>query len=481
MTVQFKLLLFTLLSCAACSSVPEAGDLASPDFDQLLKVKAERCDSQLAIAPVAIRVSNANGQEDFVKSKAMDLRAMQQSLRQWITKSQQFREVTALPLTRNAQYDDSAWSSRADLILEVTLSRLDVRFLDHNGLWIPNMVIWAYAMFPSWWIATDSYELELEADVKVRLVDSEKAIFKSKVSAKGQGRFDEFDRGWRWFGIAAILGPGFNAKGNWLRISQQLFPSVSSQLAKSVSVSLNKDLRRVITAPTFPEQSKRHFALVIGLSEYEDQEAMPIRPSATVGAKAVARQLKRLGSHRTAFQLFDAEATLDRFKRLINTDLKRIRENDELMIYFSGRTVSSSLLFHETDRRRKGRLRFKDLAKLLKPIPGRIHLFLEVSLSDLEGSAESLFQDFTRAGINVLCANKAGRSTRIPKDYDRGLFSHHLSAALSGKADSNADKQLSFQEIADYVVLRVESEAGFYQSLQQTPQAVVSSKRRTRG
>ena len=111
-----------------------------------------------------------------------------------------------------------------DLLLELEFRELETEFLGHTGWWIPNIVNWLQFVIPAYFVATEEYELRLEARLQVRSVDSGAVLHRYGTQVRVSGIFDDFGRGWQ------LQGPLFplNDEENWQQIADRLFPAASS-------------------------------------------------------------------------------------------------------------------------------------------------------------------------------------------------------------------------------------------------------------
>lgn len=467
-----------------CSAIPNA-DLKINDYKELRARKGKAMDSNLSIAPVKIAVKGT-GQEGYKLSPIVRSEMLQGQLQRWIEGGGLFRKVVTLKAEEGQTVDGQAWAAGTDLIVETTITELNTSFKDHNGWWVPNMVNWFMFMIPAWWVATDEYQVTLKAELRVRLIDQTQPLYQDTIEGTAKGIFNEFDRGWRWFGLGAVFGENFNARENWKRIAERLYPAATSSLAQTIAARIDRDIRPITSAASFQQTSRRTLAICVGVGNYESAKDFPVNPAASAACNAFTKGLSEGIGSRYIVTLRDAEATVDRLERAIESHLSRARTIDKVYLYFAARTKGSgaegSILLHEARADgSKGQLSLSRLGELLGKLNGQVSVFFE---SDFAGAkpapatSRTLFAPLTKQGVNVLSAGLPGASVLVPRIYQYGLFTLHLGQGTSGKADADADGQVSFSELARYVGRHVRSDAGFFKGVKQNPSAELAAAER---
>jgi len=458
MNTLSSLLLLAGALLSGCNMIPTA-EIRDRDYRNIIGRSDKPMDNTMAVAPL-LSVVKGRGQEGFEKASVVKRAGLEARLLSSLQQGRLLRKVIGLKQVDGKTLDGQAWSEGADLMLEVSVSELETKFERHNLLWIPNMLLWVNFLAPAWWIPTDVYRLELKADVRVRLIDQPTPLYQSSVTATAEGTFDEFDRGWRWFGLAAVLGEYFNSKSSWERISTKLYPAASSMLAQKVAVLLDRELRPIVEGKKFRSLSSRTMTLVAGVGSY-DKNALPANPRAAASAKHFAGALAKTLGARYVKALGGAEATKARFLSSLRSHFQHLRANDRAYLYLAADSRAGAIMFYDAGQKGSpaGLLSIKELAAELGKLRGRVTLFLEADFKDLKLTASQLLQPLTKRGISVLCAVAPGKKIPPPADLDIGLFTFHLVRALGGRADANADKNLRVEEIAAYLLSRVRADS----------------------
>ena len=459
-----------------CTAIPSA-DIADEDFQAELKQSANRNSAplRLAIAPATVSV-NGLGREGFDKASAVNTSIIEQQVLEKISQAKLVQSQRILRRSTDSNVDTLFWESQDDVLFELDITSLETSFDSHNALWIPNMLIWGYSMVPAWFIPTDRYKLELQGRFQIRLLDQEEALFSETVAVSTVGTFDEIDRGWRWFGLGAIVGSSLNNKGNWERITAKLFPSAASLLAQQISCRLSPALRKLARDPNYERESRRSLGLVVGLGEYQDSKVGTAQKAHRVGAKDYSKALKAKYGDRYVKTLIDGEATLSRFEAALKEQLSLARESDSVTVYFAGLTSKKDLLFYDANNQGQGRLSLTALSELLKKVKANSKtVLLDVGFPDLKIDESELFKPLTRQSVNVFTAQQTGRDWIVPAGYQRGLFTHYLISAILPRGDLSKYRTWSLRGLVSYVTLRVESASGFDKSTKQRPRAIFSS------
>jgi len=485
MTAQLPLgsLLCLCAIASGCSSIPKADILTAP-FTTALSKRHSTLPLRAVIAPVSIKIEDA-GRKGYSRREVATARDIQRALKRSIGKLSVFQSVAEISIAEKLSLDDLAWRQGSDLIIETELVGMQARFVGHSGWWIPNIVNWAYFLAPSWWVATDDYELVLTARIRLRLVDQTEPILATNVSANVTGRFNEFDRGWRWFGLGIILGESFNNRENWQRIARRLFPAGASSLAQVAAVELGPQLEKIVGSDLFERRARRTLGLCVGIDQYATKQEFQPDPASGAAASAFANSLERFSGQRQTKKLSNANATLSLLRRAIDQHLRRARARDDVYIFFSLRSVVTNgeayLLLYDADDATQSRLSIPRLAELLSGVAGSVTVLFETDFQGAERSSVlGLFTPLTGRGINVICAGTPGVKLPPTEVYPFGLFTRHLIRGFGGRADLNSDKRVTFKELAASVPDAVESEAGLYNNSSQRPLAYPGEKKEGR-
>lgn len=168
---------------------------------------------------------------------------------------------------------------------------------------------------------------------------------------------------------------------------------------------------------------------------------------------------------------------------------KRVQENTEVFIYYAGHGAPdtddekaylipqdgdpnyASLTGYSLDRL------YKNLGELKS---NQIMIFLDACFSGQNREQKMLLADARAVlikpksntipdKVSVLSASASNEVSSAWQEKKHGLFTYYLLKGLQGEADKDANKQLSFEELGNYVRTSVSEKAGFLDRVQ-TPQ-----------
>jgi hypothetical protein len=98
-----------------------------------------------------------------------------------------------------------------------------------NGYWAPNLATWLLLGVPAWFVAKEDYTLSFTAHLEVT-DGSGKKLLDATFPVRVTGSFDEFDRGFQFFGCVQA----HNDEWNWTLVASQLEPAARRVLAERV-------------------------------------------------------------------------------------------------------------------------------------------------------------------------------------------------------------------------------------------------------
>jgi hypothetical protein len=454
------------LAALGCTSIPSAADARLESTDALLGRGAEQSiAASIAVAPMAILVTD----DKRVSARWVARReTIDGQLIDWLRRSEVFRRVTPLDPKSPASIDEQSWNRASELVLEGRLTGLRPRLAGVHWSYYPNLVNWLFWMIPAWYVAAEVYALDLTAEFSLRFVDDPEPLFKVRLSETVEGRFNEFDRGWRLAGLSMVMPSIFNTNEQWTRVSQKLYPAACSLLSQRLMAEIDQGFRETTLGLEYQSRARRDLALLIGLSRSADGSGAEDRASARVGVEAIERTLRAVGgSVRHVEALYDGQATAAGLRREIKEQLaRRSRQYDRSVLFYAGRVELRGEALYLVPFDGAGAsdkaISLSELGGMFSKAGGEKILFLECALPTLPSGVglRKLLSPLTGRGINVMCAAGAGQGL-VDGASGQGLFATHVANALSGKADADGDGSCSVEEIVEFVRRRVASDAGF--------------------
>jgi len=467
------LALVAVVAAAGCSAIPPG----RPAPAELPGGPAEPLPLRLAVPPPTIALSAAEEAKGYRRAEVLETDELGADLAAWAAAAGVAASVHPVPGERLEAQLDAAWEARDDLLLQVHLADFESAFEGHNGWWIPNLVNWAIWMVPAWFVATEDYSLGFRAEVSVRSVDSNRVLHRGELDVEVEGSFDEFDRGWQFFGF---IFPN-NDEDNWRQIVGALLPAATSALGAAVAEELQGPLLARMRRADTEERMRKTLALVVGVSRYHDAVALPPLPYAADDARAVAAALTDAdaGAGLAARQvqlLVGGDATAAEIERAVGEIADRARPNDQTVFYFAGYGVrradgAPALILNAPDG--SVELPLERLGELLAPIPGAKLVVLDCSFDgrgrSVAREAPAPAEEAPDAGLlaealggAALLAARPGDALQAPEHLAGGLFSHHLAAGLGGAADLDENGAITPGELLDYARQRTVAEAAYY-------------------
>jgi hypothetical protein len=235
------------------------------------------------------------------------------------------------------------WEKRKDLLLSLTVKRCKVKFIGHNGWYIPTLLFHFYSYIPSPWIRDEIFGAEAEIEVRLLSVGSEKEVFRETIQSRVERSFSDFERGWDIFGIVTFPRTSFLweseiSAGQWSAVEEKLKPL----LLRRVKIDLLSCLRSRLLQETpgvIPrEKVKTRFGLLMSLSRYGD----PKIGSGGCADEDAATFQRLLIAHlgvpeKNLTWLRNEEVTRKAMEREIRATLHRARSGDTVILYFAGK------------------------------------------------------------------------------------------------------------------------------------------------
>lgn len=453
------LLLLFMAVCAGCASAPVDSDPVR--FEPTLSYRL------LVATPVVdFEREEWNGKPSRRFSVEADAATLQAALVTSLQKQGPFQEIGLLPLAGGkGKALGRAAEDGADLLLETRIRRRVASYLGSNGLYLPNLFLWVMAWVPSWWVKDETFALEIEVDVDLRSVHSGRSVYSGLHRVKSEEDLNDFQRGWQFLGIFRV--PGSLDPENWRSVDQALAPRAEAKLSRQVATGIGKELERKAGTEEFRRAFARRYALVIGLSSFDDYRMQKLL-FADRDAAAFHEHLTRPGGipeHNTRL-LLNGEATLSGIRSALAEFTGRgSKEGDEILIYFAGYGAWSEdqayLLPYDADsaRPQETGLALGDLVNGVTEGEGpRITLVLDSPfLSRFQGRAAAEAELPGDLGValggilrspdhQVLSACNVGEACVELEDLGQGLFTYYLIQGLEGRGDRDRNGKVTWDE-----------------------------------
>ena len=418
-----------------------------------------------------------------------------------LTKYRMFERVQVIQgvtnQTTEAEMRRLALTQHFDVVMVPTVRLNDVRYVGSNAAYGWNMFVW-WMVSPilSWYIADEDFEYNLVLDLRFSPVSHDRQIFQRRLpplppTGNPQGvirSLDDFDQGFHLFSIYST--PGYMGEDNWKHIGEKLRPIAENEIKKHLLTTVIKDLAPESRKPEFRSAVRRRVALVVGA---DGQNNVPPH-FAIRDADVMHTHLEFARAHSVHSDAMRRLSGIRATRGNIDTAARELaqlaRSNDDVLLYFSGAgTVDENgrpaIVTEQAGDQAAGYVVLEDLvAKLITGKPRSITLILDCSfatlndrrcvLSELQhkqllsankGSSllDPVRERIEKEGVHcvILAASDAvpgnphGMKALEIEELSHGLFTAFALDALGGRADTNGDGQVTFEEFQTFVQVNV--------------------------
>ena len=408
-----------------------------------------------------------------------DPASLQRALLEGLRSESVFEEVDLLAIEeKGLDPMEVAAGQGADLVLHTRVKRRVASYVGKNGYYIANLFVWFMAWIPSWWVVDETYALEIEVEAELRSVHSGRSVFSRTPRARVERDLDDFERGWQFLGIVRV--PGSLGPENWRSVDRTLAPETEADLAGAIGTQIRQHLEATAGSEEFQRAFSRRYAVVIGVSDFEDYAFSDLRFAAADAEDVMAHVVERDGIpvHNTR-KLVNTRATRERIREAIEGFVRRgSGEDDEVLIYFAGygawKGGKAYLVTYDTDSERipETALPLDDLVRPEEGAAGpSVTLILDAPFLQTEfrgreaGEPEVLslregLQGLLRSRRHrVLTACQIGEGSIELDDFENGLFTHYLLEGLAGRAGTAGDDRVTWEEAFEFAKSFTEAQA----------------------
>jgi hypothetical protein len=446
-----------------CTNIPLGGDPV------VQATSAPGTLGHLAVAPIATitladseRSKQWKPEEVFVRSD--DPNSVRRSIVKGLEKTGCFGSI------REATSDDplDAWEHHDDLVVSVAIQNLRIAF-EENDYYYWNIVNFVFNIWPAWLVAKEDYTLSFDAVLTVRSADSGNALIDGEVvPVSVAGSFDEFDRGFQFFGC---ISPTLEAD-NWRQVASKLLPAARRKLGEKVAVEMDAPLRKVLGER--PGLVRKESLVSVGITRYADTNRYAELAYAATDAAAITSAFVHHGlvlPYQTAL-LTDDHATRAGVSAAVDALFSRANDGDATIFYFAGygtRTAQGepALALYDSNSAAE-LLPLSSLVEQLSRAKGQKLIVLDCSFDQgraVPGGSlpvnNSELSNLARPTVRILTACGPKETALAPTYLGEGLLTFELLQALSGKADENHNARVTLDEIFGYARDSVAAEASY--------------------
>ncbi|MFC1582071.1 caspase domain-containing protein [Planctomycetota bacterium] len=383
-----------------------------------------------------------------------------------------------------------AFEEFTDFVLKMEVARHKIVFEGFAGTHVPNMFLWFFFAVPSWYVHDEIFRSEIAFNVSLIDVYSGKALLEQTYEGIETRRLNDFERGWKLFGI--FRAPGCLGAPNFEKVHNNL----TRFSLKQAKVRMLKDMKagvfdEKLASADFKNATRRTIAVCAGVSQYTDRTVPALKYAARDAELVQAMLTGTTGINPSYCRLLtDSQAyKKDIFAAMDNLGTKRCRRGDTFILSFAGYGVADGgegyLVPGDCDPERVAEtsISITELKEKLDTIHAdNIILILDCAFSgsqrgrSLTGGPvrnhDFLLPLLEKPNVRVLLAASHRDSAYEMDHLKQGLFTYLLcNGVLSRKADGNGDGEIFLEEAYQWVKNNCSDLSG-YKGRPQNPQAL---------
>ncbi len=411
-----------------------------------------------------------------------------------------------------------------DVVMQPSVRRHDVGYIESNGAYAWNMFIW-WMMSPvfTWWIADEDFDVNVHIDLRLYPTSTGNLALGKRLAPKETlvRSLDDFDHGFNALSIFST--PGYMGESNWVKVGSKMIPIGECAAHKQALRFVTQDLSRKLEDPDFLGDLRRRAGVIVGVDS-QGRPGLPMTRYAEADATALSRfaltATRRPLTEGAVTTLTGAAATRAAVIEAIGKVTPLARGNDEFFLMFCGTGTLTQdgrlglALAQPPVSAADTPLEITPLIELvdaaLEERPRTLVLYLDCSflargdsrcavtdalLAKLPARAENekphsllapIFQLCAERGTRLVVLSATGAQVGLPsaeralemEELGGGLFTAFVLEALSGKADADKDRDVSVDELTAYVLAKVGQIADL-EGVNQKPFVFTDDDRRT--
>jgi hypothetical protein len=388
-----------------------------------------------------------------------------------------------------------------DVILQPSLRRHDIGYVRSNNWYAWNMLFW-WMMSPvfTWWIADEVFDVNVQIDMRLfPTASGQLALSKRLLPQEPIERdCDDFDHGFNALSIFST--PGYMGESNWQKLGGKLIPIGECEAHKQMLRYITRELARKVEEGDFLDDLRRRTGVIVGVDS-PGRPGLPLTRFAEADANALSRFMlkapRRPLTEGAVATLTGATATKSEVLRAISDLTALARTNDDFFLAFCGTgtlTKDGKLgvaLAQPSVAGADQPLEITPLIELVEAAlverPRTLVLYLDCSfvakgdsrcaatdalLGKLPARAENekpksllapIVARCDELGVKLVILSATGAQVGLSaperalemEDLGSGLFTAYMLEALSGKADTDKNNDISVEELRTYVDARI--------------------------
>lgn len=511
----FVALIVLVFACSACSSI-ETPDLDKDVREQKIIPPAwQPLPLRVGLAPFAYENELNAEKTNIDKTKRWVIvptperlngtESLHKRMLDVLVKYKMFERIepiaNATPKMSPEELRKLALAQGFDVVLQPALRRHDIGYVKSNGLYAWNMFFW-WMMSPvfTWWIADEVFDVNVHVDMRLFPTATGQLALTKRLSPEKpiERDCDDFDHGFNALSIFST--PGYMGESNWQKLGGKLIPIGECEAHKQMLRFITRDLSRKTQEAEFLDEIRRRAGVIVGVDS-PGRPGLPLTRFAEADANALSRFMlkapRRALTDGAVTTMTGQGATRAEVLRAISDLTTLARPNDDFFLAFCGTgtlTQDGKLGVALAQPGVAGADQPLEITPLIELVqaalaesPRTLVLYLDCSflakgdsrcaatdalIGKLPPRAEnekpsSLLQPIIKlceergTKLVILSATGAQVGLAVPEramemeDLGGGLFTAYVIEALSGKADTNKNGEVSVDELSAYVDVRI--------------------------
>jgi len=232
-----RIAFFVLLLVVGCGVGRPMLALKRPAVQEALKKGKHPLNLTVAVAPATLPEKRETTHK-YASTPKIPPERLQALFVDASNKASLFKK--ALPVKNNPKSPfEAAKKAGVDLVLVPKFHRAEVYYAGTTSWYVPNLIIWFFLDVASWFVADEKYGLALEGKLEIYATQTRAHLLSLPIRAKVEAPLDDFQRGWRFWGILFI--PKKLSNSNWIKVTNTLLPhleeEVKSQFIQGIMTS----------------------------------------------------------------------------------------------------------------------------------------------------------------------------------------------------------------------------------------------------
>ena len=199
------------------------------------------------------------------------------------------------------------------------------------------------------------------------------------------------------------------------------------------------------------------YLVCVGVSDYSGYPSkasslrLPVNDARTIAEIQTINKTRSINNGSLVYALLlDSLATKDRIIRAMNKLYQNAKEDDTVILFFSGHGYNGGFCVYDGD------IEYDDIRIAMSNSKSRNKMIFADAcrsggLREKRVSSDLLSEDSSKANVMLLLSSRTNENSIERSDMQNGFFTEFLKRGLSGKADFNRDRVITAKELFEYV------------------------------